>query len=109
MSDDLGKPWKHWKPFLMTLQPHLPLARGVAHYSIGILAHGYPPHGNRRGFADQRAIDKYGKKLFEVVHNIYEEVLNTKTEAHISVRWLDDGSPEVTVVEPSRLIVPLRY
>lgn len=93
------------KSFTMVLNPHLPLAQGVAHFSIGILSKGYPAPPGEKRFAAQDAIKLYGTDLFQTIHNVYAEALSTGQAVSIRVSW-DDGKPVVMPLKRGLIITP---
>lgn len=99
---------KPLKPFTMSITPHLPFAQGVSHFSIGILARGYPAKPGEKRFASQEAIKLYGHDLFNSMHQVYAEAMTTGKPVQIRVRW-EDGKPIVSPVAASKLIMPAGF
>jgi hypothetical protein len=94
------------KPTDIVLRPMKDAQKAIAHYSCGILLHGYPAKPGEGKYVAQWALDKYGPKLFQQVDNAYQEVLRTGRESHLRVVWDADGAPVISLKERLMIWVP---
>lgn len=93
-------PIDHGGPHATSVQQH------VMHHALGMLRLRYPAERGSTQAVAKDAIAKYGPALFETLHNIVEEVEQSCQTCTVALRWREDGSPVLTVIQ-RRIIDPM--